>query len=36
MLTLCEETNKKVTVNGKEYLIRILDDDAGLAPYVMR
>ncbi len=29
MLTLCQEVTKTVTVNGKEYIIRILDDDAG-------
>jgi len=29
MLTLCQEMTKTVTVNGKEYIIRILDDDTG-------
>lgn len=29
MLTLCQEITRTVTVNGKEYTIRILDDDAG-------
>lgn len=29
MLTLCQEIGKTVTVNGREYSIRILDDDAG-------
>jgi hypothetical protein len=29
MLSLCQEITKTVVVNGKEYTIRLLDDDAG-------
>ena len=29
MITLCQVTLKTVVVNGREYAIRILDDDAG-------